>query len=952
MKKNYLFFLLLFIAYWSQAQIVNIPDTNFKNYVLNTNLVDTNNDDIFDSDIDINNDGEVQESEALLVTEMKPISRNIASFEGLQYFTNLEIFECSNNPITSLSLTQNVNLKSLLCTNFINSNSLTSLDITQNVLLESLTLSSNDLLSTLDITQNVNLESLTLRNCNFSSLDVSQNINLKNLYCQNNSLTSIDLTQNASLENINFDNNQLTSLDVTQNGSLESVFLLGNPLTSIDVTQNANLTTFSVVNTNVASIDVTQNANLQNFYCGNTSITSIDVTQNPNLIIFSCNDNNLTSIDVTQNPNIDWIECSNNQLTTLDFSQNPNLQRASCNDNLLATINLNGATSLRDFYINNNPLTALDVTNNSNLKYFECNNTTLTQLDITGNPALETLQCNNNSLTQLDLSQNVVLESLDCSNNSLTILDTSQNPELDIVNCNANQLTYLNVKNGIRSNVFGLTFANNPTLEFICVDENELADIAASSSVPATAVVSTYCSFVPGGDYITVQGTSTVDSNSDGCDMTDPIYPNMELSISNGFTADTVIADTSGDYAIYLATGITYTITPQLENPTYFTVSPVSVAVNTSAASSPVTLDFCVTPSGTHDDVEVIIMPIEQARPGFDTDYKIIYKNKGNTTLSGTIQLIFDDALLDLVTANPMVATQALNTLTWNYTNLAPFETGSIDFTMNINSPVEVPAVNDGDILSFEATITPTATDETPDDNIMVLQQTVVNSLDPNDITCLEGETITTDYIDEYVHYLIRFENTGTASAVNVVVSDYIDTTKLDISTLMPVASSHMMETRINTDNLVEFIFENINLPFDDATNDGYIVFKIKTVASLVENDTFSNKADIYFDFNLPIATNTASTLISNGLSVASADAVSQGITLYPNPTRDQLYISSTAPIETITLQTLEGRNVIFKTTQATGFSNTLNISNLPSGMYLVNITTTEGITIKKVVKQ
>ncbi len=54
--------------------------------------------------------------------------------------------------------------------------------------------------------------------------------------------------------------------------------------------------------------------------------------------------------------------------------------------------------------------------------------------------------------------------------------------------------------------------------------------------------------------------------------------------------------------------------------------------------------------------------------------------------------------------------------------------------------------------------------------------------------------------------------------------------------------------TKISETNKVEFIFENINLPFDDATNDGYVAFKIQTNPSLVVGDSFSNTASIYFD--------------------------------------------------------------------------------------------------------
>ena len=138
------------------------------------------------------------------------------------------------------------------------------------------------------------------------------------------------------------------------------------------------------------------------------------------------------------------------------------------------------------------------------------------------------------------------------------------------------------------------------------------------------------------------------------------------------------------------------------------------------------------------------------------------------------------------------------------------------------------------------------------------MNQTVVNSFDPNDKTCLEGDIVTPDLIGEYVNYVIRFENTGTYPAENIVVKDIIDLSKFDISTLIPIKASHSYGTKISDGNKVEFIFEKINLPFDNANNDGYIAFKIKTLSTLVVGDSFANEASIYFDYNFPIVTNKA----------------------------------------------------------------------------------------------
>lgn len=129
----------------------------------------------------------------------------------------------------------------------------------------------------------------------------------------------------------------------------------------------------------------------------------------------------------------------------------------------------------------------------------------------------------------------------------------------------------------------------------------------------------------------------------------------------------------------------------------------------------------------------------------------------------------------------------------------------------------------------------------------------------------LEGKFITPEMVGNYLHYLIRFENTGTYPAENIVVKDVIDTTKFELASLQLVNSSHDPYVRIVKGNQVEFIFEHIQLPFEDAHNDGYVAFKIKTKPNLVLGDQLLNKAAIYFDYNLPIITNETKTTVENG---------------------------------------------------------------------------------------
>ena len=132
---KYIFILLSQLFTFSiQAQIINIPDPNFKNILVNS-VYDTNNDD----EIDI--------SEALNIYALDVTNSNITSLEGIQYFTNLDTLICDNNNISDLSVLNTFSYFSYLsCSN----NNLTSLDLSNFSSIMYLICSNNQLTS-LDI---------------------------------------------------------------------------------------------------------------------------------------------------------------------------------------------------------------------------------------------------------------------------------------------------------------------------------------------------------------------------------------------------------------------------------------------------------------------------------------------------------------------------------------------------------------------------------------------------------------------------------------------------------------------------------------------------------------------------------------------------------------------------------------------------------------------------------
>ena len=139
------------------------------------------------------------------------------------------------------------------------------------------------------------------------------------------------------------------------------------------------------------------------------------------------------------------------------------------------------------------------------------------------------------------------------------------------------------------------------------------------------------------------------------------------------------------------------------------------------------------------------------------------------------------------------------------------------------------------------------------------------SSYDPNskDATPQLSTQQVTD--GEMVDYHIHFQNVGNASAQNVVIADTISPL-LTQGVLQMMGSSHNPNITIKI-NIIYFEFLNINLP-DSGTNllmsNGFVHFRLKPQTILSEGTNIDNKASVYFDYNSPVVTNTASTLIKN----------------------------------------------------------------------------------------
>ncbi|WP_269235459.1 DUF7619 domain-containing protein [Flavobacterium flavigenum] len=735
---------------------------------------------------------------------------------------------------------------------------------------------------------------------------------------------------------------------------LDCSSLLGNTrLNSLDVSGLSNLEGLECANNYITTMNVDGLINLKSLSCNNNLLTSLTVINLPVLEALSCKNNQLLTLNVSSLPKLVGLDCENNFISTLDLNGFSRLQSLLCRNNKLTNLSLNGAMSMfsASIFCSNNLLTSLNIAGMPYLTSLYFENNQISTISISGLNELQTIKCDHNQLTSLNLSNLPKLENLYCYNNQLTSLDLNEFPMLKDIRCNDNNLREIFYKNGIAS-YSNFDFSLNPNLEFICVDEWKIPRVSSDIKYygySATCNTNSYCSFEPGGIFYIVKGDNRFDSNNDGCDATDMIIPNLKFSLSNGTTTGVQICDNTGAFTFPVGAGI-HILKPVLENPNYFKFSPSNISINFPSQVSPYTQNFCLIPNSNHPDLEMVLLPLNIARPGFISEYKIIYKNKGTNVQSGTIDLQYNGLISNLSYSIPKVLDQTASKFVWEFNNLLPFETREIQLHLNINKPTDSSPVNAGDNLNYIVNISSSSLDETPKDNTFVLNQTVVNSYDPNDKTCLEGSIITPSLIGEYVHYMIRFENTGTYQAQNIVVKDMIDLSKFDISTLIPTSSSHSFVTKISEGNKVEFIFENINLPFDDATNDGYIAFKIKTKPTLVVGDTFANEANIYFDYNFPILTNKATSKFQNTLANPDFE-FSNYFALYPNPANNVLNINTkqAIEIEALVIYDILGQLVI-AVPNAKSVSS-IDVSQLRAGTYFLKVKSDKGSSGIKFIK-
>jgi uncharacterized repeat protein (TIGR01451 family) len=237
----------------------------------------------------------------------------------------------------------------------------------------------------------------------------------------------------------------------------------------------------------------------------------------------------------------------------------------------------------------------------------------------------------------------------------------------------------------------------------------------------------------------------------------------------------------------------------------------------------------------------------------------------------------------------------------------------------------------------------------------------VRGSYDPN-IKSVQPEGMFTEHYTSTgteLKYRIDFQNTGTDTAFRVVLIDTLSPS-LNISSFVPGVSSHPYSIEFGG-RAVKFIFDPIKL-IDSGKNEpashGYVHFKIKHIQGITPKTKIENKADIYFDYNAPVRTNTVFNTIFDTIQIyvpkggsAIADNDKTSVLVFPNPTTDKFFIQMSEPVKdlNVDIYDLQGRLI-----QAVSSPNnqTIEVSarGMTKGIYIIRCMRGEKtIVVKKV---
>ena len=447
----------------------------------------------------------------------------------------------------------------------------------------------------------------------------------------------------------------------------------------------------------------------------------------------------------------------------------------------------------------------------------------------------------------------------------------------------------------------------------------------------------------------------------DGGDVT--LSGGVKVVVNTGSANYSILPDNTGAFSCYLASS----------NPSSLT----SFSTSPSCTPCPASTSTIIIPPGIITNT--ITMGYKNNNYGFDpapilagssfpffpaTNYTLALKvyfssasgcttptvsNPGKVKFFLDKNFIYQNAAGTTPVPNIIVPGPGGDTLIWNISN---FYTSIINYSFVATVPS---TVSIGAVFAFAGIITPTSDDDFSNNIFNTGPHWIGSPLDPNGKECYaQGIQPNGDipYGVQDLYYTIRFQNIGTAPAIDVTTIDTLDS-NLDWSTLQVINSSFPVQTQVDFGSgQTFFYFPRIFLP-DSTTNEpgshGYVYYKIKLKSGVPVNTIIKNRAHNYFDFNAPVPTNQTKNKLVNLAGIKEIE-LANSIKLLPNPVNDKLFISCEEVIREITVSNSLGQLLVKQ--ELNEKQGSLDMTALPRGFYLVSITLNSNqIITKKVIK-
>lgn len=232
-------------------------------------------------------------------------------------------------------------------------------------------------------------------------------------------------------------------------------------------------------------------------------------------------------------------------------------------------------------------------------------------------------------------------------------------------------------------------------------------------------------------------------------------------------------------------------------------------------------------------------------------------------------------------------------------------------------------------------------------------------SFDPNDKQVDTPGVQAQHYtlFSDELRYTIRFQNTGNDTAFQVVLIDTLDA-DLDYNTFHLVNASHEVAANLNPANgVLTFSFYNILLPdsnVNESLSHGYVTYKIKTLTGLPANTEIYNTANIYFDWNPAVVTNTTMNTMVYTLPLGVNEyAWENELIIYPNPSREKfkIQLANNNSESTIKICDVTGK-IIYEKNNVTNTVTEINLDTVAKGIYFLKVMSKNGIATKKIIVQ